>query len=95
MPAVVRLGDRESHNCATTSASTNVFVNGQGACRVDDSVCCALTYSPHPSPGKITAGSTNVFVNGKALARVGDPTRHTKCGLGVLLSGSPNVFANG
>lgn len=93
MPAVVRLGDSESHSCNTTSASNNVFVNGKGVCRVDDSVCCGLSFPPHPSDGVITQGSLTVFVNGKPIARVGDATSHTACGGGALQSGSPNVFA--
>ena len=95
MPAVVRLGDPESHACHTTSASPNVFVNGIGVCRVDDTVCCALTSPPHPQDGVIIDGSPDVFVNGRKIARVGDLTRHG-CGSGRLLApASPNVFVNG
>ena len=95
MPAVVRLGDAESHACYTTSASPNVFVNSIEVCRVGDTVCCGLTTPPHPTDGVITAGSPNVFVNSKPIARVGDATQHSGCGAGVLESGSPNVFVNG
>lgn len=92
MKAVVRLGDNESHSCNTTSASENVFVNGKGVCRVGDTVCCGLSFPPHPSGGTISEGSSSVFVNGKAIARVGDATSHTACGGGSLEAGSPNVF---
>ena len=95
MPAVVRLGDKESHKCHTTSGSLNVFVNGIPICRVGDGVCCAIHNPPHPSDGVIVEGSPNVFANGRPVARVGDKTEHEKCGEGKLLSGSPNVFANG
>jgi len=94
MPAVVRLGDAESHSCHTTSASSNVFVNSIPVCRVGDSVCCGLSYPPHPQPGVIVQGSPTVFVNGKAIARLGDATSHG-CGAGVLTGASPNVFADG
>ena len=93
MPAVVRLGDSESHSCNTTSASNDVFANGIQICRVGDSVCCGLSTPPHPSDGTITSGSSTVFVNGQPIARVGDSTSHTACGGGSLESGSPNVFA--
>ena len=95
MPAVVRLGDDESHACYTTSASANVFANRIPVCRVGDSVCCNLATPPHPTPGVIVDGSPNVFVNGQQIARVGDPTQHQGCGAGSLLSGSPDVYVNG
>ncbi len=95
MPAVVRLGDNESHDCDTTSASQNVFVNSIAVCKVGDSVCCGLSAPPHPSDGTITSGSSTVFVNGKPIARVGDSTSHSSCGGGSLERGSPNVFAGG
>ncbi len=95
MPAVVRLGDNESHSCNTTSASPDVYVNGIQVCRVGDSVCCGLSFPPHPSDGTITQGSSTVFVNSKPIARVGDTTSHSVCGGGSLETGSPNVFAGG
>ena len=95
MPAVVRLGDAESHACYTTSASSDVFVNSIGVCRVDDTVCCGLTSPPHPKDGVIVEGSPNVFVNSKPVARIGDATQHFGCGSGILQGGSPNVFVNG
>jgi len=96
MPAVVRLGDPESHNCYTTSGSSNVFVNSLPVCRVNDSVCCNIPVPPHPTDGVIAQGSPDVFVNGQPIARVGDQTQHSGCGTGELLSpASPNVFVNG
>jgi len=94
MPKAVRLGDPESHACYTTSGSDNVFVNSIPACRLNDSVCCNLTFPPHPSPGVIVEGSPNVFINSRPAARVGDATQHTNCGKGHLVDGSPNVFIN-
>ena len=60
---------------------------------INDSVCCGLSFPPHPSDGVITSGSSTVFVNGQPIARVGDATSHTACGGGSLESGSPDVFA--
>jgi uncharacterized Zn-binding protein involved in type VI secretion len=94
MPAVVRKGDTcTGHGRypprANTGGSTDVFINGKGAHRKDD------TWPPHghtPPPiiGDIMAsGSETVFVNGKPIARVGDDIT---CG-SVAAAGSGNVFA--
>lgn len=93
MPAVVREGDTcTGHGPhpprANTGGSTNVFINGKGAHRKDD------TWGPHghtPPPGddKMVGGSGSVFVNGKPIARVGDDIT---CG-SAAAAGSGNVFA--
>ena len=93
MPAATRLGDNDTgHDAcpgtALNSASTNVFTNGKGNGRVDDS------YVPHgcivhaPHSGVIASGSSSVFINKKPAGRIGDPI---SCG-GSVAVGSPNVF---
>jgi uncharacterized Zn-binding protein involved in type VI secretion len=72
--------------------SSNVFVNGRGVSRRNDS------NTPHVLPAVpvcighsavIAIGSTKVFANGKGVGRTGDSlTACTACG-----AGSTNVFA--
>lgn len=95
MPAVTRLGDLDTGHDACpprglSSASGNVFVNGKGCGRIND------TYPAHgcvdhvPHSGAISSGSATVFVNGRNCARIGDAV---SCG-GSVAQGSGNVFAN-
>jgi len=77
---------------STDTGSANVFINGIGVVRKGDTMiehsypgpCCA----PH-SPACDTF-SDNVYANGENIARVGDAYDNH-----IILSGSPNVFANG
>lgn len=96
MAAATRLNDNDTgHDAcpptALNSASDNVFINGRGAGRVNDS------YDPHsciahPShSGVIAAGSSTVFINGRPAGRIGDPV---SCG-GSVAEGSGDVFIGG
>ncbi len=94
MPAASRLNDScTGHGCFpprnSTSASSDVLVNGKGAHRVGDDWavhCCG----PSCHGGKTAQGSPNVFANGKAKARIGDAV---DCG-SAIAAGSGNVFLN-
>lgn len=93
MPAITRLGDAcTGHGCfpprANNAASEDVFVNGIGVHRQEDTWvthCCGN--SCHE--GALSSGSSTVYVNGKQCGRVGDPV---DCG-SVVAQGSSNVFA--
>lgn len=96
MPKATRLGDNDTgHDAcpptALVTASGNVFINGKGAGRIND------TYAPHgcdvhPShSGHVACGSATVFINGRQAARVGDSV---SCG-GSVAQGSPNVMIGG
>lgn len=93
MPAITRLGDAcTGHGCfpprVNNEASENVFVNGIGVHRQEDTWvthCCGK--SCHD--GALSSGSSTVYVNGKQCGRVGDPV---DCG-SVVAQGSSNVFA--
>lgn len=94
MAAVTRLGDVcTGHGPfpprSSTSASSNVLINGKGAHRVGDSwaVHCAPGSVCHG--GNLASGSGTVFVNGQPLGRIGDSIN---CG-SFVAEGSPNVFA--
>ena len=94
MPAVTRLGDLCGGHGAfpprtSTSASSNVFINGIGAHRKGDSWSVHCDPSPSCHAGALADGSATVFVNGLPLGRIGDPV---DCGSSVA-TGSPNVFA--
>ena len=95
--SVVAFGDADVSHCSGMTrlgASTNVFINGRGVSRKDDS----NTGHTIPIPGKpcgphvgaIAVGSTRVFANGLGVGRTGDGLNNgcTACG-----AGSPNVFA--
>lgn len=96
MPAATRLGDNNTgyDSCPPVplnSASSDVFINGKGAGRVND------TYSSHSCSehsshvGHISSGSATVFINGMAAARIGDSV---SCG-GTVAEGSPDVYIGG
>jgi uncharacterized Zn-binding protein involved in type VI secretion len=102
MPGAGRLGDKaqiqqDAHGCPgcphpgvgpAIAGSTDVFINGMPALRVDDvgihAVCCG------PNMWSAQAGSATVFINGKAAFRKDDPTRHCG-GSGKLIEASTNV----
>ena len=97
--SVVAFGDADISHCSGMTrlgASTNVFINGRGVSRKDDS----NTGHTIPIPGKpcgphvgaIAVGSISVFANGKGVGRTQDVLNNgcTACGAGSL-----NVFAGG
>lgn len=84
MAGVVRVGDKDSAKQPMAKCSTNVFVNGVGACRIgdEDSAKDKLI----PADGR----TINVFVNGIGIGIVGDKdTKKDK-----KINGSTNVFIN-
>ena len=103
MPGQGRLGDKaivpsDAHGCPgcphpgagpAISGSTNVFVNGRPALRVDDvgihAACCGA------NTWQALKGAPAVFINGKPAFRVNDPSNHCG-GSGKLLEGSANVI---
>lgn len=100
MAAVARLGDpiTTGHPCDATATiagqlQSKVFVNGIIAAVKGDPI------APHtilvgdicvPHSAVVNAGSSKVFCQGISIARVGD-----SADLGVIVSGSSNVFAGG
>lgn len=86
MAAVLRK-TQDSAGGIITGGSDNVFINGYGAVRVDDTVTSHGTGN-HAS-ATMNEGSSTVFVNGKALCRVGDKAscNHSSTG------GSSDVFS--
>lgn len=100
MPAVTRIGDSLStgHGC---SAVTTLAGANQGSVYVN-SILATVIGAPtvaHPVPpdppcaphvAYLNSGSPDVYVEGIPLGRVGD-----SADAGSMLSGSPNVFANG
>ncbi len=106
MPQATRTGDSTTGICnkgesccphnrsgTNTSESTNVFINGKGAHRLNDT---GTTNCPHGGSYKSTSSSGTVFANGRGITRVGDSTGCTICGQnGKHSDGSPNVFIGG
>ena len=99
MAAIARSGGIDTvntgHLCdistVTNQGSTNVFVNGYGACRLGDSIQTHnidVGNSCVPHSAQIIQGSFGVFVNGVSVARLGD-----RADRGFITSGSSNVFA--
>ena len=99
MPEVARGTATDSvntgHGCdATTTTdvcSSNVLVNGIGACRKGDAITTHNTPSGDncvPHTPAINAGSDTVFVNGIPIARNGDSADS-----GNISSGSSDVIA--
>lgn len=70
--------------------SDDVFANSIGVVRVGDPM------NVHPGPGcgghapPLSEGSPNVYANNRPVGRRGDPYG----GDHILMTGSPNVFAN-
>jgi uncharacterized Zn-binding protein involved in type VI secretion len=105
MPAASRLGDTaeiqaDAHGCPgcphpgkgpLVNVSTDVFINGRGAARLDDlgihAICCG------PNIFQCAKGSPTVYVNNKPLMRIGDQTKHCG-GDGKVTDGSPDVFSD-
>ena len=107
MPAATRKGDSEVGGCdmglpdccphgrggTNSEVSGNVFINGLGAHRKDDTGPCNC---PHGGTFATTGGSRSVFINGRAATRVGDGTTCQSCGMGGShTSGSGDVFIGG
>lgn len=93
MPKAARLKDMGGpHGCyppsPIISASSNVFINGQPAARLGDSVAPHDCRNCPSHPRTIASGSASVFINGRPAARAGDAIN---CG-GVIISGSDNVI---
>src|SRR5262252_969818 len=103
MGGVCRLGDKakadiDVHGCPACphhnvqgpaiSASSNVFINGLPALRIDDigmhSACCGSNL------WKVIGASSAVLVNGSQIVRKGDPTLHCG-GVGKMIEASGNV----
>lgn len=84
--------DAAPQSTATEECSDDVFTNSIGTVREGD-VHQAHTIPPacatHQTP--LAAHSPDVYVNGHGMGRLGDTY---SCGT-IILSGSPNVFANG
>lgn len=85
MPRIIRLGDTGSHGGSVTTASPDVWVEGQRVARVGDTYSC-----PEHGPNPIATGSPNTTANGQAVARVGDTT---SCGA-TLMGGAPATLCN-
>lgn len=96
MPAATRLGDNNTgHDAcppvALASASGDVFINGRGAGRLNDTYASHSCPAHSPHVGHVSSGSTTVFINGRPAARIGD---RVSCG-GSVAEGSPDVFIGG
>ena len=106
MPAATRLGDSTTGTCnlglkccphsrsgTNSQVSGNVFVNGLGAHRLNDT---GPTNCPHGGTFSSTSASGTVFANGMGITRVGDATSCMSCGqAGTHVTGSPNVIVGG
>ena len=93
MPAATRLNDNDTGHdaCPPTAlnvASSNVFINGRGAGRVNDSYVAHSCIAHGSHSGVIASGSSTVFINGRPAGRIGDPV---SCG-GSVAEGRGNVF---
>ena len=62
--------------------STNVFIEGLGACRQNDPMVCEIAMDA------VAAGSPTVYINGLQAARMGDPSVHG----GVIVKGVQTIF---
>ena len=96
MPAVTRKGDAcTGHGDfparASTTGSSDVFIEGAAAHRVGDSWASHCNSVPICHGGSLLSGSATVFVNGQPLGRIGDSV---SCGSAVA-SGASTVFAGG
>lgn len=97
MPAVTRLGDLSTGDpCGapprgSSSASSDVFVNGIAVHRQGDSWIPHSCPSSSPHGATLVSGSSSVYVNGKQVGRIGDPI---SCG-STVAEGSSDVFVGG
>lgn len=103
MPGAVRDGDQTVGICdlglpdcphsrtgTVNVVSGNVFVNGRGLHRLNDT---GPTNCPHGGTFESIAGSSTVFCNGKPVIRIGDTTVCQNCGQsGTHSTGSGNVI---
>ena len=85
MPAIVRKGDTltTGHACVGT---TTLDTPGQSTVFANNIL---VARCPN-HVATVNAGSPNVFVVGIQVGRIGD-----SADAGAMISGSPNVFANG
>jgi uncharacterized Zn-binding protein involved in type VI secretion len=86
MPGIVRKSIDKAGGPLKT-ASGDVFVNNEGAVRVDDLVA-SHGKKKHKGP-KMIQGSSTVFINNKPVSRAGD-----KAECGHPASGSSDVSAD-
>lgn len=106
MPAATRQGDSTTGICnlglkccphsrsgTNSQVSGNVFVNGLGVHRLNDT---GPTNCPHGGTFSSTTASGTVLTNGMGITRVGDATTCMSCGqVGSHTAGSPNVMVGG
>jgi uncharacterized Zn-binding protein involved in type VI secretion len=106
MAGAARLGDKaqvrhDAHGCPSCPhqgvgpaivGSSNVFINGRPAIRVDDlgihAICCGSNV------WVAAEGAATVFINGKPVVRSGDRTGHCG-GEGKMIEGSDDVIIGG
>jgi uncharacterized Zn-binding protein involved in type VI secretion len=99
MPAIARKDGTDTiltgHGCDVTTVtdkgSSDVLVNGIGACRLGDAIRIhTIPYGPYcvSHTAYIIGGSSTVFVNGIPVARLTD-----SADAGIIVTGSSDVFA--
>lgn len=87
--------DKSTLNVKTDTGSENVFAEGHGVVRQDDTVenhAIGGTCSNHPSAPKLTSYSPNVYANGKKIGRKGD---QYSCTATITTITQTTIFANG
>tara|TARA_Y100000385_G_C13066694_1_gene627059 strand:- start:1432 stop:1794 length:363 start_codon:yes stop_codon:yes gene_type:complete len=87
--------DAATLNVKTDQGSGDVFVEGHGVVRQDDTVenhAIGGTCSNHASAPKLTSFSPDVYANGKKLGRKGD---QYSCSATITSITQTTVFANG
>lgn len=97
MPLIVTVGHTDTGHAsfpptAITSGASTVFVEGQPAARIGDSLAAHGSPSPSPAhPRALASGSGTVFVEGVSVSRIGDSV---SCG-GAMASSNSTVSAGG
>lgn len=81
--ALIRLGDKTSHNGVVVEASQLSASGGIGIARMGDKVSC-----PRHSGVTIVGGDATMLVDGKPVARHGDKT---SCGAVLIASQQSSV----
>lgn len=83
MAALIRLGDKTSHNGTVVEASQLSDSGGKGIARVGDKVSC-----PRHNNVTIATGDATMLIDGKPVARDGDKT---SCGAVLIASQQSSV----